>query len=58
MRKISPSVTSEIYFWGCNPSFISTRDGVLLVDTPQQPIDAVRWRERITDTHDRPIGTW
>jgi len=55
MRKISPSVTSEIYFWGCNPSFISTVDGVFLVDTPQQPIDAVRWREKIVDMHDRPI---
>ena len=55
MRKISPSVTSEIYFWGCNPSFISTADGVFLVDTPQQPIDAVRWREKIIDMHDRPI---
>lgn len=34
--------------WGCNPSFIATDDGVLLIDTPQQPIHAVRWRVQIT----------
>jgi glyoxylase-like metal-dependent hydrolase (beta-lactamase superfamily II) len=26
---------------------------VLLIDTPQQPIDALRWRERITEQHGR-----
>lgn len=40
---------AEIYFWGCNPGFISTSDGVFMVDTPQQPIDAVRWRERLQE---------
>jgi cyclase len=49
MRRISESVYAEIYFWGCNPGFIATSDGVFLVDTPQQPIDAVRWRERIRE---------
>ena len=47
MRRIGRNVYTEVYFWGCNPSFIVTDDGVFMVDTPQQPIDAVRWREVI-----------
>ena len=47
MRRIAEGVYAEIYFWGCNPGFVSTSDGVFMIDTPQQPIDAVRWRERI-----------
>jgi len=49
MRQISERVYAEIYFWGCNPGFFVTRDGVFMVDTPQQPIDAVCWRERILE---------
>jgi cyclase len=49
MRRVADGVFAEIYFWGCNPGFISTSDGVFMIDTPQQPIDAVRWRERLQD---------
>ena len=49
MRQIAKNVYAEIYFWGCNPGFITTSDGVFMVDTPQQPIDAVRWRERLQE---------
>lgn len=53
MRRVSANVYAEIYFWGCNPGFLATTDGVLLIDTPQQPIDALRWKERINE-HGRP----
>jgi cyclase len=49
MRRVSENVLTEIYFWGCNPSFVVTDDGVVMIDTPQQPIDAVRWRERMLE---------
>jgi cyclase len=49
MRRISQNVYAELYFWGCNPGFVTTSDGVFMVDTPQQPIDAVRWRERLLE---------
>jgi hypothetical protein len=42
MRRISEHVFAEIYFWDCNPGFFTTSDGVFMIDTPQQPIDAVR----------------
>ena len=49
MRRVSSNVFVELYFFGCNPGFLVTRDGVVLIDTPQQPIDAVRWRERAVE---------
>jgi cyclase len=47
VRRVAENVYAEIYFWGCNPGFVSTTDGVFMIDTPQQPIDAVRWREQL-----------
>src|SRR6266567_2684860 len=55
VRKVSPNIATEVYFWGCNPSFVSTIDGVFMIDTPQQPIDAVRWKERLTEAYPGPI---
>jgi len=49
MRRVRGNVYAEFYFWGCNPGFVVTSDGVAMVDTPQQPIDAVRWRERLLE---------
>jgi len=49
MRRISEHVYAEIYFWGCNPGFLESSDGVFMIDTPQQPIDAARWRERLLE---------
>jgi cyclase len=49
MRRITDNVYAEIYFWGCNPGFVSTTDGVFMIDTPQQPINAVQWRERLLE---------
>src|SRR5947209_1200311 len=49
MRRITEGVYAEIYFWGCNPGFITTSDGVFMIDTPQQPINAVQWRERLSE---------
>lgn len=49
MRRVSQNAHAEIYTWGCNPGFITTSDGVVMIDTPQQPIDAVRWREQLEE---------
>ncbi|HUB95408.1 MAG TPA: MBL fold metallo-hydrolase, partial [Stellaceae bacterium] len=47
MRRVGPNSFTEIYFAGCNPSFVETSDGFVMIDSPQQPIDAVRWREQM-----------
>ena len=49
MRRIGKNSFTEVYFAGCNPSFVETSDGYVMIDLPQQPIDAVRWRERMED---------
>ena len=49
MRRVGPNSFTEIYFAGCNPSFVETSDGYVMIDSPQQPIDAVRWRERMEE---------
>ena len=49
MRRVGPNSYTEVYFAGCNPSFVETSDGYVMIDTPQQPIDAMRWRERMEE---------
>ena len=49
MRQISDHVFAEFFFWGCNPGYLTTSDGVFMIDTPQQPLDAVRWREHLVE---------
>jgi glyoxylase-like metal-dependent hydrolase (beta-lactamase superfamily II) len=49
MRRVSQNAYTELYFWGCNPSFVATGDGVVMIDAPQQPIDCMRWRDRMVE---------
>ncbi len=47
MQKITDNVYVETGFRGCNPGFVVTRDGVVMIDTPQIPSEAIRWRDEI-----------
>jgi cyclase len=47
MQKIAKNVYAETDFRGCNPGFVVTRDGVVMIDTPQMPTDAIKWRDII-----------
>ena len=47
MQKISDNVYAETGFRGCNTGFVVTREGVVMIDTPQMPADAVKWRAEI-----------
>lgn len=49
MRRVGKNTYTEVYFWGCNPSFVVTNDGLVMIDTPQEPIDALRWRETMQE---------
>ena len=49
MRRVGRNTVTEIYFAGCNPSFVETSDGYVMIDSPQQPIDAVRWCEMLEE---------
>lgn len=47
MEKISNNVYAETSFRGCNPGFVVTREGVVMIDTPQMPADAIGWQDVI-----------
>ncbi|MGD2059485.1 MAG: MBL fold metallo-hydrolase [Acidimicrobiia bacterium] len=45
MENVTPNVFVETGLRGCNPSYVVTGDGVVVVDTPQLPTKAVEMRE-------------
>lgn len=47
MPQLTGNVFIETGFQGCNPSFVVTSEGVVMVDSPQLPTEAVRWRDEI-----------
>lgn len=51
MRKITPSVFVDTTLRGCNPGYVVTSDGVVVIDTPQLPSAAAALRERIEAEH-------
>ncbi len=47
MKQISANVYVETNFAGCNVGFVTTREGIVAIDTPMCPTEAVKWREEI-----------
>lgn len=47
MVQITEHVFAETEFRGCNPGFVVTSEGVVMIDTPQLPQDALGWRDEI-----------
>ncbi|MFH1639834.1 MAG: MBL fold metallo-hydrolase [Chloroflexota bacterium] len=47
IQKVTSNVYVETGVRGCNHGFVITREGIVLIDTPQMPSDAIRWREEI-----------
>ena len=45
MEQVTPNVFTTTKLRGCNPSFVVTSDGVVVIDTPQLPTKAVAMRE-------------
>ncbi len=45
MQNVTPNVFTETKLRGCNPSYVTTSDGVVVIDTPQLPTEAVAMRE-------------
>lgn len=50
MERVTPNVYTTTRLRGCNPSFVTTSDGVVVVDTPQLPTRAVAMR-REAESH-------
>jgi cyclase len=47
MEQVSENVYVETNFTGCNVGFIVTASGVVMIDTPMIPEDAIKWRDEI-----------
>jgi len=50
MEQLTPNIFTETGLRGCNPSFVVTTDGVVVIDTPQLPTRAVAMRE-LAESH-------
>ncbi len=46
IKEIAQGVFAETDTRGCNPGFVVTSDGVVVIDTPQLPASAVRMRKQ------------
>jgi cyclase len=44
MQRVTPNVYANTRIRGCNPSYVTTSDGVVVIDTPQLPTKAVAMR--------------
>lgn len=47
MEKVKNNVYVETEFLGCNPSFVVTSNGIVMIDTPQKPLEALKWKKEI-----------
>ena len=45
MIQISKNVYLETGMTACNLGFVTTKEGVVMIDTPMRPTDAVKWRD-------------
>jgi cyclase len=45
MERVTPNIFTNTKLRGCNPSFVTTSDGVVVIDTPQLPTKAVGMRK-------------
>jgi cyclase len=50
MEQVTANVYTNTKLRGCNPSFVTTSDGVVVIDTPQQPTRAVAMRQ-LAESH-------
>ena len=44
-ERVTPNVRTDTTIRGCNPSYVTTADGIVVIDTPQLPSRAVAMRE-------------
>jgi len=50
MEQVTANVFTDTTLRGCNPSFVTTSDGVVVIDTPQLPTRAVAMR-KLAESH-------
>jgi len=49
MQQLTENVFAETRQPGCNPGYLVTRQGIVLIDSPQQPSYAIRLNAELTE---------
>jgi cyclase len=47
LQQITSNVFAETQVRGCNHGFVTTSEGIVMIDSPQKPSDALRWKAEI-----------
>jgi cyclase len=47
LLQITSNVFAETQVRGCNHGFVTTSAGIVMIDSPQKPSDALRWKAEI-----------
>ncbi|MDP6451741.1 MAG: MBL fold metallo-hydrolase [SAR202 cluster bacterium] len=47
MEQLTSNVFVETQIRGCNHGFVTTSEGVVMIDTPHKPSDALKWKAEI-----------
>ena len=47
MKQITPNVYAETGLRGANCTFVTTSEGIVMIESPQMPDEAVKWRDEI-----------
>ena len=47
MKQLTANVYVETGFQGANCTFVTTEEGIVMIETPQMPVEAVKWRDEI-----------
>ncbi len=44
--QLTDNVYVETAYMGANVGFVTTEHGIVMIETPQLPTDAIQWREK------------
>jgi cyclase len=47
MKQVTKNVYIETSHEGCNHGFVTTKEGIVMIDAPMLPTDAMKWREEV-----------
>jgi cyclase len=47
MKQLTSNVFVETQIRGCNHGFVTTSDGIVMIDSPHKPSDALKWKAEI-----------
>lgn len=48
-EELAPGVFTNTFYRGCTPGFVRTEEGIVLVDAPLIPTQAIDWRSQIEE---------